>query len=165
MTLLYLFPTIDIMDTVDIPKQYNISFIEVLIRDPLWAHVLWEIKESDREIHEKAQDFNGYCLRVIPLCENEKHINDESFTVAIDIHDNARYISFPPELSGSGSYVIKLCAIRGGAETPVAVSGKFVMLGACRTPEIFQNECAILSGVRDFPVIKTGDRQLRNKRA
>jgi hypothetical protein len=152
------------MVTADLPKQYNISFIEVLVRDPLWVYAFWEIKESDREACEKAHDFNGYCLRVIPLCENGVHSKDESFTVTISANDTARYLSFPTELSGNRSHVIKLCAIRGGTEAQIAVSEKFVMRGASKTPEMLQNVCANLSGVRDFSVIKIADRQYRTKR-
>ena len=153
------------METSDLPKQYNISFIEVLIRDPLWAYAIWEIKESDKNVHEKAHDFSGYCLRIIPLCENETQCNRESYTVTVDVNDTARYISFPQELSGSGSFVIKLCAIRGGAETQIAVSEKFSMREAGRNSETLNNACANLSGVRDFSVIKVADRQCRIKRA
>jgi hypothetical protein len=39
----------DIIESVPIPKQYNISFIEIMIRDPLWAFVFWEIKSSDKK--------------------------------------------------------------------------------------------------------------------
>ena len=54
-------------EAVPLSKQYNISFIEVMIRDPLWAFVFWEIKVSDEEQFEKANDFNGYYLKISPL--------------------------------------------------------------------------------------------------
>ena len=78
-------------EPVALPKQYNISFIDVIIRDPLWVFVYWEIKGHDREIHENAGDFNGYCLRVIPLNEGESipASKENSFTVSIGKEDSA----------------------------------------------------------------------------
>ena len=52
-----------------LPKQYHFSFIDVIIRDPLWAFVFWEIKAHDRSHYESSAGFDGYCLRVIPLRE------------------------------------------------------------------------------------------------
>jgi len=91
-------------EPVVLPKQYNISFIEVIIRDPLWAYVFWEIKSHDREIHENAEDFNGYCLRVIPLIEGEdiQRSKENSFTVSIDKDDSARYLGFCRTFAADG---------------------------------------------------------------
>ena len=150
-------------EAVALPKQYNISFIEVMIRDPLWIFVFWEIKGHDKELHEKADDFGGYCLRVIPLSEGEAapKARDDSFTVTVDVNDSARYLGFPEHSSKTaGRYIIKLCAIRGASELPVAVSLPFDMPrleneGIC-SPD--QNPLVDLSGARDFITIKSTDR-------
>ena len=57
----------DFLDSAPLPKQYNITFIELLIRDPLWVFLFWEVKGSDKEVFEKEADFEGYCLRVNPI--------------------------------------------------------------------------------------------------
>ena len=182
------------METAALPKQYNISFLEVIIRDPLWAFVLWEIKEHDREIHENAPDFGGYCLRVIPLNDDKNRnstgfTGDESFTVAVNVSDTARYLGFPvarenvdktddsmqeQEGASDRSYIIKLCAIRGSAEMPLVVSRPFSLPrlveaadrngGSPKVIELYQNPCISLSGAHDFSVMKSADRQLRIKR-
>ena len=176
------------METAALPKHYNISFIEVIIRDPLWAFVFWEIKEHDRETYEKAQDFEGYCLRVVPVNEGDEQSRDsntpgESFTVIIDANDTARYLGFPEEKvtpAESGDvlgrrYIIKLCVILGHQEIPLVVSRPFTMprliekdrlnnSGTKDFNNLYQNPCSCLSGVRDFSVTKSTDRQLRAKR-
>jgi len=82
-----------------LPKQYNISYVEVIIRDPLWIFVFWEIKGHDREIHESAKDFGGYFLRVIPLDNEGKELNlkENAFTVLVTREDSARYLGFAGE--------------------------------------------------------------------
>jgi len=175
------------METAALPKQYNISYIEVMIRDPLWAFVFWEIKENDREIHEKAADFEGYCLRVVPVNEGAQqscasNTPGESFTVLINANDTARYLGFPedmaiPEKPGDAPcrcYIIKICVIRSAQEIQLAVSRPFILPRLIEKDclnnntkdinNLYQNPCIGLSGMRDFSVIKSTDRQLRAKR-
>jgi len=53
-------------ESVPLPKHYNITYIEVMIRDPLWAFVFWEIKDQDKDHYERMQEFEGYYLKVSP---------------------------------------------------------------------------------------------------
>jgi len=157
-------------EPVLLPKQYNISFIEVIIRDPLWAFVFWEIKGQDKDLHENADDFNGYFLRVIPFNEggNGSQPGENSFTVSIGVNDSARYLGFAEHSSSeSGRYVIKLGALRGEAETQIASSAPF------RLPKLIENENLAemsrsplirLSAVEDLSITRNTDRQSRIKR-
>jgi hypothetical protein len=157
-------------ESVALPKQYNISFIEVVIRDPLWVFVFWEIKGHDREMHENARDFKGYCLRVIPLgeAETEQAPKETSFTVPVDVNDSARYLGFADQSSqASGRYIVKLVVMRGDQELQIASSAPFHL------PRLIEDEClremsgsplVRLSGVQDLLIIKSTDRQARIKR-
>jgi hypothetical protein len=156
-------------EPVALPKQYNISFIDVIIRDPLWVFVYWEIKGHDREIHENAGNFKGYCLRVIPLNEGESvpKSKENSFTVSIGAEDSARYLGFAERSpQAAGRYIIKLGVIRGDKELQIAVSQPFNL------PRLIEdNICALdnnplvrLSGAMDFVTTKSIDRQFRTKR-
>jgi hypothetical protein len=156
------------IETTMLPKQYNISYIEVKIRDPLWVFVYWEIKGHDREIYEHADDFKGYCLRVVPLNERNTELNEASFTVPVNTDDSARYLGFAEYSSQShGRYIIKLAVIRGNSELPVAESLPF------RLPKLIENEeinamkenpLFRLSGVQDLSIIKNTDRRSKVKR-
>jgi hypothetical protein len=73
------------VESAPLPRYYNVTFIEVMIRDPFWAFVFWEIKASEKEQLEKAQDFNGYYLRVNLL--NEVKLNDANKTEAAGFSD------------------------------------------------------------------------------
>jgi hypothetical protein len=157
-------------ETAPLPKQYNISYIEVVIRDPLWVFVYWEIKGQDREMHENSGDFKGYCLRLVPLngTETENSSKENLFTVAIDTEDSARYLGLAEHSSQEQkSYIIKLGVIRGEAEIHIAESQPFCL------PKLIDNETINnmkknpllrLSGIQDFLIIKSTDRQPRIKR-
>ncbi|MCL2209199.1 MAG: DUF4912 domain-containing protein [Treponema sp.] len=163
--------TIDLSypETAALPKQYNISFIEVIIRDPLWVFVYWEIKSHDREIHEKANNFNGYCLRIVSLDEEEGNNESEnSFTVPVGAQDCARYIGLAEHSPQTqGRYIIKLEAVHSDSKIQVAASSSFCL------PKLIENEninsmkenpLLRLSAVADLSIIKNIDRQARNKR-
>jgi len=157
-------------DTVLLPKQYNISFIEVKTRDPLWVFVFWEVKSHDRELHENAADFNGYFLRVIQLDKEGKESGsgENSITVTIDTQDSARYLGFAEHTGkNSNQYVIKLGVLRGESELHIASSAPFYM------PRLSENDAIIdlnrnplirLSGVLDLTITRKTDRQPRIKR-
>jgi hypothetical protein len=150
-------------ETAALPKQYNISFIEVIIRDPLWAFVLWEIKAHDRETHEAADDFKGYCLSVIQLDEGE------TFRVPVSADDSARYLGFAEHSSkAQGRYKINLCVLRGDQEVQIASSAPFCLPRLIDNEEIYKmKEIPLLrlSGVHDLSITKSTDRQPRVKRS
>ena len=173
-------------ESVALPKQYNISYIEVIIRDPLWVFVFWEIKAHDRELHENSGDFKGYCLQVIPLKESDAGTtaasvnHEDSFNVPVEKEDCARYIGFAVPSSDeteereqdekdsrSIRYVIKLIVLKGGSELPIAVSAPFDLPRLMNNEiinTINQNPLIRLSGVQKISAIKNTDRTSRGKR-
>jgi hypothetical protein len=160
----------DCGETAALPKQYNISFIEALIRDPLWAFVFWEIKPHDRELYENAADFEGYCLRVVPLTDGKTEGHD-SFTVPVGIYDAAWYLGFPP--STIRRYTVELCALRGSEAAALAATQPFTLprlleaeaqCGHASAPAAPAERAAVLarlSGASEFPVVRNTDRRSR----
>ena len=147
-------------------KRHNISLIEILVRDPLWAFVFWEVKGHDRELYENDEDFNGYCLRVIPFRENSsKPDMAGSFTVALDKNDSARYLGFPP--NDRRFYTVELCVPRPDNYTVLAASRSFRMPQLIDSKQdekiqaVYENFMSQLSGVKHFPFIRNMDRQIR----
>ncbi len=156
-------------EPVGLPKHYNFSFIDVMVRDPLWVYVFWEVKVQDKEIYEKAEDFSGYCLRIIPLDEGETipKSKDNSFVLPVDADDNARYLCFDEYSSkDQNHYIIKLGLIRGETELQIAVSAPFNLprLIGNENIDVEQNPLVRLSGMQDFSTIKNIDRLVRVKR-
>ena len=173
-------------ESAALPKQYNITFIETLVRDPLWVYAYWEVKGSDREVFEKASDFNGYFLNVIPGkglgCRNSGGVDifpDKAFTVAIEPEDNARYLGFPPAdeksetdefLSGvrQRCYRIELYAKKGEEAHFLAASEPFklpALSPRAEKKEILEKFPLIrMSGIEVFNIIRSADREARIKR-
>ena len=143
-----------------LPKQRNISTIEVLVRDPLWAFVFWEIRGHDQD--------GDFCLRAIPL--KKDGISPDmagSFTVPVGAHDSAWYLGFPPD--GGNYFKVELCVIRGEQYTTIATSRPFKMPRLVESKRdsngemqaVYRNPLAHISGVECFSLLRSMDRQLR----
>ena len=161
----------DFLEAAALPRQYNISFIDVMIRDPLWAFVFWEIKTHDREACENAPNFENFCLKVIPMDDPTIQDTgvDDSFVVPVDSHNSGLYLNFPP---AEGSYRVEFCAVHKGNLSPLIVSHPFRLPKLLESPNqkpllspefqiLYDNPLACLSGVREFPVIRSTDRLIR----
>jgi hypothetical protein len=159
----------DIHEPVPLPRQYNITFIEVMIRDPLWVFTFWEVKNHDKELYEKAADFEGYHLKVSPLAMPGVPEQDNSFTVPVGISDTAWYLGFPPS---GGRFKVELCVSLKNEAIVLATSHPFKLpklfdapnLGEAESPPVYENPLLQLSGMEDFPVLRNGDRPPRIKR-
>jgi len=145
-----------------LPDRYNVTFIGVLLRDPVWAFAFWEIKASEREEWERASDFGGYRLRVTALPASWTGLENGSFTVAIGPEDSAWYLCLP---KGGGWYRVDLCVVRDRAETVLASSAPFrVPRGSAALPEGDVGAVPSLlsiSGLAEFRVLNSADRQSR----
>ncbi|GHV63455.1 hypothetical protein AGMMS49587_13530 [Spirochaetia bacterium] len=179
----------DFLDSAPLPKQYNITFIEVLIRDPLWAFLFWEVKSSDKEFFQKEADFEGYCLRVNPIGNRGEAQKGNPFTVPVGNDDTAWYLGFSPGSPGENAaahaavrYQVELCVLRGPEPAVLAVSRVFTMPrlqppvhsyspaqpGKSDTAALVPMAACFgaltrLSGAEDFRVIRNADRQPRAK--
>ena len=185
-----------IIESVPLPKQYNISFIEVIVRDPLWVFVFWEIKTQDKEQFEKSQDFSGYYLKVSPLEKTKDNgetpsrrvdESDRIFKIPVTPTDTSWYIGFTPAgqdgistepVSGARTsppvptcqYRVELCVVMKGEETVLAASNPFKLPGLSELPagtakqEFYQKPLGLLSGSKDFHILRNGDRLFRIKR-
>jgi hypothetical protein len=151
------------IDTAPFPRHYNITFIEVLIRDPLWAFAFWEINANDKEWYEHSAGFGGYFLAVSPAEGNSAA--ESAFTVSVGASDNAWYLGFSP--STGGLFKVDLCALCGEHREVLAVSRPFRMPLLLNPPEYGAgggNALVALSGVEDFSVLRNTDRSSRLRR-
>ena len=169
------------VESVPLPKCYNITYIDVMIRDPFWAFVFWEIKSSEKEQMEKSADFNGYYLKVTPLWEPNENELDDVFTVQVKPDDTAWYLGFDPAAEagcpgtsgkypkGTLAYKVELCAAIGGAETILAVSSPVKLPGLPELPNKAENAAlsgnplVCLSGYGAFHVLRRNERPLKTK--
>jgi uncharacterized protein len=168
-----------VTESVPLPRQYNITFIEVMIRDPLWAFVFWEIKASEKEQFEKDDNFDGYYLKVSRLDDNPSGSgNSGLFVVPVRPDDTAWYLSLSPAFEADSSWTdqsqfkVEFCAGVGGIETALAVSSPVRLPYLPELPSAGKHEASLacrdelirLSGYVDFHVLRRNERQLRVKK-
>ena len=167
------------IEPVPLPKQYNITYIDVIIRDPFWAFVFWEVKSIDKEQIENAEGFEGYYLKVSPV-DSSGALAEGTFTVPVSADDTGRYLGLNPAAKKTAAspmqrqtqYKVELCAGTKEGEAVLAVSNPFSMpplhqLPAGRESRLFaqENPIAVLSGYEDFAIIRGSDRKPRQKRS
>jgi hypothetical protein len=166
------------LEPVPLPKQYNISFVEVIIRDPLWAFVFWEIKTSEKEQFEKTQEFSGYSLKVSPWIspvDPSKARVNSFFAVPVKPDDRAWYLGLTGGIfrENQTQYKVELCVEVKGEETVLAVSNPFRLpalptSGESRfrrnSAEAPENQLVCLSGMEDFHILRNKERSLRAKK-
>jgi hypothetical protein len=140
--------------TAPLPQYYNITYLEVLIRDPLWAFAFWEINAHDKEALEGTPDFEGYCLRVLRF---DTH-GGNFFTVQVGADDSAWYLGFPPE---GGRFKVELCVIRKEVPVVLAVSKPFRVPNLPEPMEDTGNPLLRLSGIGDFNILRNTVRSSR----
>jgi hypothetical protein len=179
------------IESAPLPKQYSITFIEVMIRDPLWAFVFWEIKNQDKEQYEKYPDFDGYFLKVSSIAANGNSVagkassfsqagerDDSVFTVTIGSNDNAWYLGFTPARENaftSGDpvqYIVELCVRTKSEDIILASSNPFILPGLYdhsvgrdkKIQKSNNNQLAFLSGYGDLNVLRYSERLFRAKK-
>jgi hypothetical protein len=148
-----------------LPRKYHISFVETLVRDPLWVFVFWEIKTHDRDIYEKNADFGGYCLRIIPMGTDAPRAGVATFIVTVSADDHGHYLGFSPE--DGRCFKVELCILIDTQYTVIAESRPFTLPRLIESKhdefvrEVYRNQLARLSGVESFPLVHSEDRLIR----
>jgi hypothetical protein len=152
----------ELLEPVPLPKQYSITYIDVLIRDPLWVFAFWEIKNYDKDLHERAGDFEGYHLRIVPLASEGGRDSgrSDSFIIPVGIEDSAWYIGFPPS---GGRFRVEIGLSRGGEFMVLAASRPFRLPKPLNPPEqgdrkVSGEPLIQLSGIDELPVLRNRDR-------
>lgn len=167
------------VESVPLPLRYNITFIEVMIRDPLWAFVFWEIRGSERDLYERMNNFSGYYLRLCPYkdasrppppaAEGTKKV-DESFIIPVEVHDESRYLGLPASWHDDGERgtnlrcTVEIGVLCGKTRTALAVSKPFTPpplhaspAWADKTAEPYCSPLAALSGLADYDLVYCAD--------
>lgn len=142
------------------PYFYNKTYIEVLLRDPVWAFVFWEIKTQDRQLYEQAPGFGGYQLRVVSF-SSDKQADEDSFSIDIDVMDKAWYVCFP---SNKGWLKVELRMKRSKNSVILAESAPFKIPVSINTLRhtIDTNPLApvlLLSGLDQLEITHSSDSQ------
>jgi len=159
------------LKTAALPGQYHINYLEVLVRDPQWVYVFWEIKAQDRERYEADPRFEGYVLKILECKTLHKDCSKnppedptdefkEYFTVPVKPEDRSRYLAIP-----SGG-VFRIAFWIQGLETSLMLSRSFELpnfLNKQEDREYFSSPVIQLCGISTLAILRDSDRISRNR--
>jgi hypothetical protein len=160
-------------DPVELPKRYNITRINAIVRDPLWVFVFWEIRETDRKLYEKNSGFHGYFLRVsLDKCKFGSTVS-ALFTIPVKASDSEWYIHFPPDspcrkicnMTEDAPFNVALCASYANNEIVLATTLPFRLPRMLEISETLpgnsgndKNILLQMSGIDDLTVLRNRER-------
>lgn len=105
-----------------LPESFNETQIGIVLRNPVWAFVYWDINEATVTRLQEDFGFSQLVLRVSFFTDTEAAVADESFDVQISFSDREQYVLLP---AGKSFVRIDLIALFDGrTEENLAVSRK-----------------------------------------
>lgn len=83
-------------DDYEVPRPYNSTEVGIILHNPAWAYIYWNISETDRDSLEKAF-VSEMRIRVNSFSEKNQVKPDEFFDIQISKQDNGQYFLLPAE--------------------------------------------------------------------
>ncbi len=80
----------DMHFSASLPDSYNETQIQVLLRNPVWAYVYWDIKEA--MLAQLEENDASLVLRVSFFADENAVVPEESFDIQISLADRAQYV-------------------------------------------------------------------------
>ncbi len=108
-----------------LPETFNETQITVLMRNPVWAYVYWDIRETDMAKMLPANNFTNLVLRVAFLDSPEATTTVETFDVQVNEKDRAQYVLLP---AGKKYVRIDLVVLARGKEDEILAVSKIITL-------------------------------------
>ncbi|MBB6481981.1 DUF4912 domain-containing protein [Spirochaeta isovalerica] len=102
-------------EEINLPERYNETKIMLMLREPTWGFVYWDLKFDTVKELENDPSFQGLFLRMVELPEAVYSKDDilDYFDIPVNLTDRRRYIKFPTEDS---FYTIELFSIHNEEE-------------------------------------------------
>ena len=130
-----------------LPKTYNNTCIDAVIRNPAWLFVLWDIKESDVSTLSQDFSFESAFLHISFFDSAESEKSDDSFDVKIPLEPNEQYIMIP---GGKKFARIDLAASFSGKSAEILASTRMIEI-----PEESKKIIEMQPGKKfDFPLVQ-----------
>ena len=113
--------------TKELPSTYNETTIDVILRNPAWAYVYWDISAADLQDVINVKGFTKLLLRVY-FWESETADKIEDFCeLTISVEDRAQYIFLP---AGKKYFSIDLVAEFSNVEPQKLSTSRIVAVPA-----------------------------------
>lgn len=106
----------------ELPKSYNHTKINTLLRNPAWAFVFWDIREADSTMLKK-NSITSLILSIQFYDNKFTEKSSDSFELQVSSEDREQYVLLP---AGKKFYSINLEYIKPGVGKDVLASTKRV---------------------------------------
>lgn len=87
--------TDDIKPLSVLPKTYNDTQVSVVLRNPVWAFVYWDINESELEELELSLDFVSLNLRISMFQNQDSTKASDFFDITVNRSCREQYVLLP----------------------------------------------------------------------
>jgi len=84
-------------DEIEIPERYNENRMILMLRDPSWAFLYWDLSEQKRKDIQNRAGVKGLFLRIYEMdgsVKSESGVMD-FFDIPVTLDDSRRYINLP----------------------------------------------------------------------
>ncbi|MEN6382128.1 MAG: DUF4912 domain-containing protein [Rectinema sp.] len=94
------------LEDISIPDYYNETYINAIVRDPLWIFAFWDIADSTRQKYIGEAETSRLLLRISEATGFEPSF---SYDIVVSFDDRKWYINVPHP---KRSYMIDLCIVK-----------------------------------------------------
>lgn len=85
----------EIPSSFTLPLSYNETVINVLLRNPVWCYVYWDIRNAEKEALAKSSSFSSIVLKISFFSEEDNVKPIESFDISVSLSDRDQYVLLP----------------------------------------------------------------------
>ena len=108
-----------------LPETYNENQISVVLRNPVWAYVYWDIREADFQKIQKTVGFTSLVLRVSSFSNQDSVKPSDYFEISVSVSDRNQYVLLPASVK---NIRIDLVAEFKGSASELLASSKKINL-------------------------------------
>lgn len=110
------------LDQFELPEDYEINRITLMLRDPRWAYTYWDISSAKKREYLDSPRFDGLFLRILEVeSETSEIVIRDSFEIPVQLTDTSWYIHIPRQQT---SYRIQLIGRNRHRRELLAVSNR-----------------------------------------
>ena len=80
-----------------LPKSYNETKINAILRNPTWVYAFWDISEADLQTFTDNDDFMNLSLHVAFFDNEESEVQTDSIDLKVSLEDRNQYILLSSE--------------------------------------------------------------------
>lgn len=111
-----------------LPKSYNETKINAVLRDPAWVYAFWDISEADLQSFEENEDFSNLCLHVAFFDSEDSETQTDSIDLMVSLEDRNQYVLLS---SSKKNFILSLEAYYTGKPTLTLARSKRISVPSC----------------------------------